>query len=297
MTKEIDARMKRLLEVLNAEGEEKKLWLEHENARRKLLYYLVSGTQDGSYKEGDIPCVSSEKVRDLALNAGFTELALVGCHWFGATDLVESKRWPQEPSEKFKITMYAPNRYGLEPGATYDGVSTSRHIASQYSPDQPLGQDPVREEILQAISQLEELKEKLRAKGKHWYSLQNWNYSFEGDVRFWLNPTDQKINDSGWYSLEELTAWLNDEPENPVLRSNREKEHAEQKNAPRKTYKEMYAEALVALHQKVQEQTEETRDATKQRQLYEIALLRCPFPELVAQYVHTLTHSTDEKIS
>jgi hypothetical protein len=36
-------------------------------------------------------------------------------------------------------------------------------------------------------------------------------------VKFWLNPTNQRVNSSGWFTVEELEAWVKDEaPDGPI---------------------------------------------------------------------------------
>jgi hypothetical protein len=55
----------------------------------------------------------------------------------------------------------------------------------------------------------EEVKTTLQDQGKHWLSLERWQW-MDGGIRFWLNPNDQDIYRSGWFSIDELIAWAHD---------------------------------------------------------------------------------------
>lgn len=56
---------------------------------------------------------------------------------------------------------------------------------------------------------LEEVKVTLRDQSKEWYSLERWQW-MEGEVRFWLNPKDQDLYKTGWFSIDDLIAWTQD---------------------------------------------------------------------------------------
>ena len=53
---------------------------------------------------------------------------------------------------------------------------------------------------------LDEVKVTLRDQRKEWHSLERWQW-MEGEIRFWLNPVDQDLYNSGWFSIDELIAW------------------------------------------------------------------------------------------
>ena len=55
----------------------------------------------------------------------------------------------------------------------------------------------------------EEVKTTLQDQGKDWYSLERWQW-MEGEIKFWLNPNDQDLYNTGWFSIDELIAWTND---------------------------------------------------------------------------------------
>jgi hypothetical protein len=61
-------------------------------------------------------------------------------------------------------------------------------------------------ELLQLF---EEVKTTLQDQGKEWYSLERWQW-MDGEIKFWLNPNDQDLYHTGWYSIDELIAWTHD---------------------------------------------------------------------------------------
>jgi hypothetical protein len=64
------------------------------------------------------------------------------------------------------------------------------------------------------LRMLDDLKVTLQDQGKEWRSLERWQY-MDGEIRFWLNPTDQDQYRSGWYTIDELLAWVRNS--GPVL--------------------------------------------------------------------------------
>lgn len=56
---------------------------------------------------------------------------------------------------------------------------------------------------------LEEVKTVLRDQGKEWFSLERWQW-MDGQIRFWLNPKDQDLYQTGWFSVDDLIAWSRD---------------------------------------------------------------------------------------
>lgn len=63
---------------------------------------------------------------------------------------------------------------------------------------------------------LEKVKKVLKKKKKDWYFLGSPRKNEEGVWRFWLNPSQQHIYEAGWFTLEELKQWANDE--GPVIK-------------------------------------------------------------------------------
>ena len=53
---------------------------------------------------------------------------------------------------------------------------------------------------------LDEVKVTLRDQHKEWHSLERWQW-MDGEIRFWLNPVDQDIYRTGWFSIDDLIAW------------------------------------------------------------------------------------------
>jgi hypothetical protein len=58
-------------------------------------------------------------------------------------------------------------------------------------------------ELLQLF---EEVKLALQDQGKEWHSLERWQW-MEGGIKFWLNPNEHDLYNSGWFSIDELIAW------------------------------------------------------------------------------------------
>jgi hypothetical protein len=56
---------------------------------------------------------------------------------------------------------------------------------------------------------LDEVKAALRDQRKDWHSLERWQW-MDGEIRFWLNPVEQDLYKTGWFSIDELIAWTHD---------------------------------------------------------------------------------------
>lgn len=56
----------------------------------------------------------------------------------------------------------------------------------------------------------EEVKVTLSDQGKEWHSLERWQW-MEGEIRFWLNPTEQYLYRTGWFSVDDLIAWTSEQ--------------------------------------------------------------------------------------
>jgi hypothetical protein len=63
-----------------------------------------------------------------------------------------------------------------------------------------------RHTLPELLRMLEEVKAVLNDQGKSWRSLERWQW-MDGQIRFWLNPTDQVQYQSGWYTIDELIQW------------------------------------------------------------------------------------------
>ena len=55
----------------------------------------------------------------------------------------------------------------------------------------------------------EEVKLALHDQGKEWHSLERWQW-MDGGIKFWLNPNEQDLYNSGWFSIDDLIAWSHD---------------------------------------------------------------------------------------
>jgi len=73
-------------------------------------------------------------------------------------------------------------------------------------------------QLVEAIENETHLTQKLKAAGKGWFAL---SPQFEPEakskyqVRYWLNPSDQKNHKHGWFTVEELFQWI--ENKGPVV--------------------------------------------------------------------------------
>src|SRR5689334_9240133 len=61
-------------------------------------------------------------------------------------------------------------------------------------------------ELLQLF---EEVKLALQDQGKEWHSLERWQW-MDGGIKFWLNPNEQDLYNSGWFTIDDLIAWSHD---------------------------------------------------------------------------------------
>lgn len=53
------------------------------------------------------------------------------------------------------------------------------------------------------------IKEELDRAGKKYYALSpRWKDDTKKEVKFWLNPHEQRENESGWYSVADLRLWI-----------------------------------------------------------------------------------------
>lgn len=55
----------------------------------------------------------------------------------------------------------------------------------------------------------EEVKLTLQDQGKTWLSLERWQW-MNGGIKFWLNPSEQDIYHAGWFTIDDLIAWVHD---------------------------------------------------------------------------------------
>jgi len=75
------------------------------------------------------------------------------------------------------------------------------------------------EALLEAMKETG-IEDRLRAAGKKWFALKpRWadeKHKTQHKVIFWLNPDDQKADQYGWFTVEELDAWI--EGRGPVIK-------------------------------------------------------------------------------
>jgi hypothetical protein len=64
-----------------------------------------------------------------------------------------------------------------------------------------------------------EIEETLKKANLRYFALApEWKDKGKKELRFWLNPFDQDINNSGWFTLEELRLWV--EGKGPIPKKN-----------------------------------------------------------------------------
>ncbi|MBP7842630.1 hypothetical protein KA017_01360 [Candidatus Woesebacteria bacterium] len=243
--------------------------------RQEVLNYLVDGKNGGSgYKEGNIPIVSENELRTLLLKAGYTELALSRCFFGVHSDVKKSKRYPQDQNERILFTLHSKNRYNMPINITRDAVNEIFTLVHSFKPDLPEGKDSLRERVLSELAELDELKKQLQQSGKDFLSLSKWAFTLDGKIIFWLNPIQQQKYSFGWYSLDDLKGWLNDDPNCKVIRKDSENERP--KKYKRFNFKAEYKKSLRRF----------LGPGRENKRMMNILLLGCPFPDIVQRYSH-----------
>ena len=238
--------------------------------KAKLQKYLKEGTRDHFYKDGT-PHVFEIEVRDLALRAGYTNLALGYLDGQGSTDLVVSKEQPKDGNITFTVSVRVPTSI---PTGSYGGIEFVGWYIDNNPPDFPEGQDELQIRILEELAQFDLLRKQLNSSGKQWLSLDLWDFCLDGSIMYWLNPFDQERYSSGWYSLNDLRGWLENDPNCPILMQNNEELSSRRRLAQRGSFKDVYSKQLDEL----------SRGGGEKSRLLTIALMKCPFPDLVERY-------------
>ena len=59
------------------------------------------------------------------------------------------------------------------------------------------------------LALFEETKIALADHGHQWRTLERWQW-MDGEIRFWLNPIDTTRYTVGWFTIDDLIAWLHD---------------------------------------------------------------------------------------
>ena len=242
-----------------------------------VLKFLLEGKWGGiGYKEGDIKIVGVTELRTILLQAGYTEIALSRAFFGSHTDLTPSKRFPQRQDERFTFSIHTENSYGLNVNGRYDGVKAILYIVSNFGPDLPEGKDDLREEVLQQLAELVEVKRELKENGKDFISLSRWAHTLGGEIIFWLNPMQQNIHNSGWFTLDDLKKWAKDDKSSPVFKNGRGRRRQKSNNRGnnRFNFKKEYRDAL----------RKHSGRGRRNRRLLKISLIGCPFPDLVKKY-------------
>ncbi len=212
----------KMFRVLNHEtksvkrkNEEEKIMSEYSEAKQKVLKYIQEGSADWSGSER--PYVGRDKLRSMLLKAGYTELALGRWRRTHTWTDEEENTVPQEEKHSNTLQFFLEKRNRFMYPEGWYSIEELLQLLENYDSDYPKGEDVLRNRLLIEFDRFEVLKKELRDSGKEWFSLESWRYQQEnGKLLFWLNPFEQDIYGAGWYSLDELSQWLNDK--GPVIK-------------------------------------------------------------------------------
>lgn len=245
-----------------------------EEATDRLKTYLRKGRYMPGYKLG-IRAVYEPVLRQMALEAGFTELA-VGClGGVGVTDMEENLKFPQAKEQRIQVSINSPNRYGIG-RRRYDGLDAVGWVIDQCLPDYTTGCDPLRAQILEQQLEVCDLNSKLSSKDKTPIPPLAWSVDLSGKISFWYNPLERNAK-AGAYPLSALRGYANENPHSMVLKANQKTDRA---NKPSLGIFEKQKRALDVLC---------TRSDKAGRRLFRIAMLKAP-RDLADRYVHHLEY-------
>ena len=93
-------------------------------------------------------------------------------------------------------------------------------IVKNVNPDTFPHRDPVNDHIMQQLRKAPQVADELRQARRSWYYLGSWfaRPNEEGiyETYHWLNPQDQYYYQSGWYTLNELEQWKDNQ--GPIIK-------------------------------------------------------------------------------
>lgn len=240
-------------------------------AREDLQTYLKTGQRDSWYKDGNVRYIDGQRLREKVLRAGYTEFALGSLNSTGITEIGNRD---QKYEQRVHAEMRSPNRYNLTRGY-FDGVEAVQWLLDNKQPDYPSGRDPLRQRLLKEIDEAAEIRRRLLEKGESILSLSRWEVMSNGTTIFWLNPGYGDAH-HGNYTLSELKGWLNNNPRSVVLKENHKNNNKEKiESKSRSTWKTRYSQSLGRLAKRTDKEGE---------RLFRIALMGCPFDDLVTKY-------------
>jgi len=69
------------------------------------------------------------------------------------------------------------------------------------------------------------IEERLKKAGKKYFALSpKWKDETETDIIYWLNPTGQKENNYGWFTIKDLEDWINNTGKIPIKKEKKGRE-------------------------------------------------------------------------
>jgi len=114
--------------------------------------------------------------------------------------------------------------FGSNPSNPFGGATLVIAIKSKIPEDILKAMYDGDENYYNLLKEVEKtgIKDKLKAAGKTYYALSPKRPSDKDannskhNIIFWLNPSEQKENNYGWYTVEELEAWVEDKGPIPI---------------------------------------------------------------------------------
>jgi hypothetical protein len=108
--------------------------------------------------------------------------------------------------------------FGMSPAKGWLGSGLVFALVSAFDDEtkaEILEKDESHERLLAAF-EASGIKDTLREAGCRYFALKpTWSEKpgirYESEIRFWLNPMEQRENNSGWFSVADLEAWVKGE--------------------------------------------------------------------------------------
>lgn len=239
--------------------------LEMASARQDLKQYLKTGRHSINYKDGRVPAIDLEVLRDMVLRAGYTEFALL----MPSMGIVEVKGSNSDNGMGLYTTASKPNYRNVALGR-YSVVGAAGWLVDNKEPDYPKGGDLLRWRLLYEIEEVRKIRKEMQDRGVYISSLSHWSVDLYGKITFWLNPGGGEAM-YGFYKLSELRGWRDGNPRSVVLERNHKKVEDDADLDLRMTFS-VSLEILAKRRDK------------EGRRLFRVALQRCPYDDLVAKY-------------
>ena len=239
--------------------------------QEEILNYLKVG-EEATISGENCRAVLESTLRELLLAAGYTEFALACLGWnkFGriikpATDDMDIGK------SDLTFAVHGPNIYGLGEGE-FNTIETVKNLVESKGPD--CENDELAARVLGNLQKMSFLQKQEREQQLGFVSFGcSWRFHIDGSMTFLLNPI-RGIYRLGWYSIEEIEALLAGDQGCLILSKNDQIYDL----SPDLPSKKIYECELKKL----------SKASPPDLRLIRIALMKCPFPDLVQQYSHLL---------